>query len=201
MVPLVCAALLAPLVQDLPDKEKQEGCISMFDGKTLDGWEYLGKGPSPFSVQDGNLHYKGGGGWLCYTVKQYPDFELRCEFKLIKKGGDGGIFFRATKDAPGGGWPSQRYELQVKDYAEQGRLFGLAYKLDKEKVAAARKKLGEWEEYRLVVQGSKVEVYLNGEKVCTSEAAKMNKQAYIGLQAEGGEIAFRNLRIRALPVK
>jgi hypothetical protein len=193
--------LLFTLAPDLSAEEKEAGFVPMFNGTSLDGWDYLGKGKGPFSVQDGAIHYKGGGGWLCYTVKEYVDFELRCEFKLIKKGGDGGIFFRATKDSPGGGWPSQRYELQVKDYAEQGRLFGLSYKLDKEKVAKARKKLGEWESYRLVVEGNKVEVYLNGELVCTSDAAKLLKQGYIGLQAEGGEEAFRNLRIRPLAGK
>src|SRR5262249_32365803 len=109
---------------------------------------------------------------------------------------------RATRDAAGGaGWPSQRYELQVKDYAEQARLWGLPYQLDKEKVAKVRKPLGEWETYRLVVQGAKIEVHLNGEQVTTADAAKPLKQGYLGLQAEGGEEAFRNLRIRALPAK
>jgi hypothetical protein len=188
--------------QELSNEEKNAGFVAMFTGKDLSGWEYLGKGTSPFSFQDGSIHYKGGNGWLCYTVKEYPDFELRCEFKLIKKGGDGGIFFRAAKDAAGGAnWPSQRYELQVKDYAEQARLWGVPYKLDKEKVAKVRKQLGEWETYRLIVRGSNVEVYLNGELVTSADAAKQLKQGYLGLQAEGGEQAFRNLRVRALPAK
>ena len=34
-----------------------------------------------------------------------------------------------------------------------------------------------------------------------ADAAKPLKQAFIGLQAEGGEQAFRNLRVRALPGK
>ena len=68
----------------------------------------------------------------------------------------------------------------------------------KDKVAKVRKKLGEWESYRLVVQGNKIEAYLNGELVCTSDQAKLNKNAFIGLQAEGGEQAFKNLRIKEL---
>src|SRR5688572_2821063 len=98
MYALVCAALLGGVTEDLTPEEKAAGFVAMFDGKSLDGWEYLGKDPSPFSVEEGAIHYKGGGGWLCYTTKEYPDFELCCDFKLIKKGGDGGIFFRATKD-------------------------------------------------------------------------------------------------------
>ena len=185
--------------QDLTTEEMKEGYVSLFNGKDLSGWSYLGKGEGTFSVKDGAIHYKGGNGWLCYTEKEYPDFELRVEFKLIKKGGDGGIFFRAAKDAKGGAnWPSQRYELQVKDYAEQARLWNLPYKLDKEKVARVRKALGEWETYRLIVDGTRVEVYLNGELVCTSEGAKRREPAFLGLQAEGGEQAFRNLRIRVL---
>jgi len=206
---MICAflALIVPTTlpgagQELSQEEKDAGFVAMFNGKDLADWEYLGKAQSPFSFQDGAIHYKGGNGWLCYTVKEYPDFELRCEFKLIKKGGDGGIFFRASKDSAGGAnWPSQRYELQVKDYDEQARLWGMPYKLDKEKVAKVRKKLGEWETYRLVVQGNKVEVHLNGELVTTADAAKALKQGFIGLQAEGGEQAFRNLRVRALPAK
>ena len=183
------------------DKEKESGFVSMFNGKDLTGWMFLGKGPGTFTVQDEAIHYKGGNGWLCYTVKEYPDFELRCDFKLIKKGGDGGIFFRASKDAAGANWPSKRYELQVKDYAEQGRLWGLPYKLDKDRVARLRKKLGEWETYGLVVEGDKVQVFLNGELINTSDGAKRKEPGFIGLQAEGGEQAFRNLRVRPLPAK
>lgn len=200
LTPIALALLATTFVtaQELPQDEKAAGFVGMFNGKDLAGWMYLGKGEGTFSVQDGAIHYKGGNGWLCYTVKEYVDFELRCEFRLIKPGGDGGIFFRATKDAAGSNWPSQKYELQVKDYPEQGRLWGVAYQLDKDKVAKARKKLGEWETYRLIVRGSKVEVYLNGELVTTSDAAKPLKQGFLGLQAEGGEQAFRNLRIRPL---
>jgi len=199
---LFCVAAPFAAGQEPTQEEKDAGFVSLFNGKDLTGWMYLGKGEGTFSVQDGAIHHKGGNGWLCYTVKEYPDFELRCEFKLIKKGGDGGIFFRAAKDAAGGAnWPSQRYELQVKDYEEQARLWGLPYKFDKEKVAKARKPLGEWENYRLAVQGSKVEVYLNGELVTIADGAKPLKQGYIGLQAEGGEQAFRNLRVRALTDK
>lgn len=200
-LPVVLIAVAPSVAQELPQAEKDAGFVAMFNGKDLTNWMYLGKGDGPFSVKEGAIHYKGGGGWLCYTVKEYPDFELRCEFQLIKKGGDGGIFFRASKDSPGGGWPSKRYELQVKDYAEQGRLWGLAYKLDKDKVAAARKKLGEWETYRLIVVGDRVEVHLNGVLINTSDAAKRREPGYIGLQAEGGEQAFRNLRVRAIVEK
>lgn len=197
----VYAAIGSSSAQELTPEEKKVGFVSLFNGKDLTGWMYLGKGDGTFTVQDGAIHYKGGNGWLCSTTKEYPDFELRCEFKLIKKGGDGGIFFRATKDAAGANWPSKRYELQVKDYAEQGRLWGVNYKLDKDKVAKARKPLGEWENYRLVVQGNKAEVFLNEELINTSDGLTRREPGFIGLQAEGGEQAFRNLRIRALDAK
>lgn len=48
------------------------------------------------------------------------------------------------------------------------------------------------------MQGNKVEVYLNGELVTTSNAANRRDPGFLGLQAEGGEQAFRNLRVRAL---
>jgi hypothetical protein len=49
--------------------------------------------------------------------------------------------------------------------------------------------------------GSRVELYLNDVLVNTSDAAKRREPAYLGLQAEGGEQAFRNLRIRAVTDK
>jgi len=198
IVPAVADQLNA---QDLSADEKAAGFETLFNGTDLKGWIYLGQGEGTFSVKEGAIHHKGGNGWLCHTAKEYPDFELRCDFKLIKKGGDGGIFFRATKDAAGSNWPSKRYELQVKDYAEQGRFWGAPYKLDKDKVAKARKPLGEWESYRLVVQGNKGEVFLNGELINTTEGLTRREPAFIGLQAEGGEQAFRNLRIRPLAAK
>ena len=189
---LLCLTLfalcgLASLPAGEKKEAKEEGFVPLFNGKDLSGWTYLGKGDGTFSVKEGAIHYKGGNGWLCYTEKEFPDFELRIEFKLIKKGGDGGIFFRASKDAKGGAnWPGQRYELQVKDYAEQARLWNLPYKLDKERVAKVRKALGEWETYRLIVDGPRVEVHLNGGLVTTSDGAKRREPAFVGLQAEGG---------------
>ncbi|GIW80064.1 MAG: hypothetical protein KatS3mg105_1871 [Gemmatales bacterium] len=205
----VCRAIVVVLFanwafagQPAGAEEKEDGFLSLFNGKDLGGWVYLGKGKSPFSVKDGAIYYKGGSGWLCYEKQEFPHFELRLEFRLIKKGGDGGIFFRASKDAKGGAsWPSQRYELQVKDYAQQARLWGLPYQLDEKKVANVRKPVGEWETYRLIVQGPRVRVYLNGELVTTSDGAKRLSPGFIGLQAERGEQAFRNLRIRPLPAE
>jgi len=44
-------------------------------------------------------------------------------------------------------------------------------------------------------------VYLNGELINITEGLSRREPAYIGLQAEGGEQAFRNLRIRILTGK
>ena len=95
---LMAAFRAAALRRKCPGRKR--GRVRRGNGN-LTGWMYLGKGTGPFSVQDGAIHYKGGNGWLCYTEKEYPDFELRCEFELIKKGGDGGIFFRLERCAGG----------------------------------------------------------------------------------------------------
>ena len=70
---LICLLVLASSVsaQEVSKEEKDAGFVSMFNGKDLTGWMYLGKGDGTFSVQDGAIHYKGGNGWLCYTVKEY----------------------------------------------------------------------------------------------------------------------------------
>ena len=75
--------------------------VSIFNGKTLDGWEGNLK---IFRVQDGAI--VGGSmnekvvrnEFLC-TTRPYGDFELRLKFKLLGQGANAGVQF-CTKRIP-----------------------------------------------------------------------------------------------------
>lgn len=78
--------------------------ITMFDGKTLNGWRgYCQKGiPTGWVVEDGVITYKGsdstvdpGGGDLIYD-KKFKNFVFEIEWK-IDKAGNSGIFYTAQE--------------------------------------------------------------------------------------------------------
>ena len=109
-----------------------EGFITLFDGKTLNGWRGYGMEvpPTSWEVQDGAIHLKGsgtgeaqveGGGDLIFAHK-FQNFELQLEYK-ISEGGNSGIFYLAqeVKDADGKKylpiWQSSS-EFQVLDNAK-----------------------------------------------------------------------------------
>lgn len=196
--------------------ETEEGFVSMFNGKNMDGWVGNTKG---YKVEDGKLvcdPHAGGGN--IYTEKEYPNFVMRFEFKL-PPGANNGLGIRAPLS---GDAAYKGYELQILDnssehyaklqpYQYHGSLYGLA--------AAKRgfqKPVGEWNEQEVTVDGDKVQVVLNGTKILDADLKEIrenptadhrehpglqNKTGHIGFLGHGAAVEFRNLRIKELPAK
>ena len=109
LIALVAVYLLAaPVVCAAGDDEK--GFVSLFDGKTLDGWHLMNG--AKFVAEDGVIKLNGGRGWL-RSDKEYSDFILRLELRFMKPKQDGGVFLRSNKQ--GKNWPSQKYEVQCEN--------------------------------------------------------------------------------------
>lgn len=175
--------------------------VSLFDGKTLGGWtpEHTDR----FSVRDGAIFDDGGTGWL-RSAKAYKNYEFQAEYRALKKGGDSGIFFRATADctpdAPH--WPMKGYQLQLFDGDGNLQIFGHGtappkYDRKTADLAAVMKGPGEWQSLTLKVVGSRAEVSLNGKLITTSDAVQL-AEGYIGLQGENSQFEWRNLKIKVL---
>ena len=208
-------------VNTLTPQEKAQGWQLLFDGKSLDGWRGYRKdaAPEPWKVVDGELRLVGKGGDLV-TKEQFANFELKLEWKLLKPGGNSGVFFHGVEtddpiyySAP---------EIQIidnerhKDAANVTHTAGSNYDLD----APSRdvtKPIGEWNELRVIVNGPHVEHWMNGVKIVEYELwspeweAKVKaskfakwpgygraKTGHIALQDHGDPVAFRNLKIRKL---
>lgn len=102
----LCIALLALLTACLPSAD-DDGFVSIFDGKTLDGWEVSEKKvEKAWTVKDGVIHGDGdhgGRGYLVYTKnKDLANFELTFTYRFPKPGhANSGVSIRAVNDETG----------------------------------------------------------------------------------------------------
>jgi len=193
VVAIAASCLLGALNVSLAADKTEEGFVSLFNGKNLDGWHLMSG--AKFVVEDGVLKHDVGLGWLC-SDKEYSDFIVRLEFRFMKPKQDGGVFLRSGKE--GKNWPDQKYEIQIENTQRMAMIFGAAHDL---KVALVKKTLkpdGQWNEYDIKIVGPRIEVRLNGELVTTSDSASTLKRGYLGFQAENGVHEYRNIRIKDL---
>jgi hypothetical protein len=181
------------LAADKTEKGTEKGFVSLFDGKTLNGWHLMNG--AKFFVEDGVIKHNVGRGWL-RSDKEYADFIVRLEFRFMKPGQDGGVFLRATKK--GKDWPDRKYEVQVENSARMATIFGAKHDLNVELVRKVLKPVDEWNEYDIKIVGPSIEVRLNGELVAASKSADALKRGYLGLQGENGSHEYRNFRIKDL---
>ncbi|MEQ1860805.1 MAG: family 16 glycoside hydrolase [Chthoniobacteraceae bacterium] len=145
--------------------------VAIFDGRTLDGWDY---DPKIWRVEDGMI--SGGSttekireNHFIATKKSYANFELRLK---IKCGGDpatgmlnSGIQIRSLR-VPGGAHMSG-YQIDCgkgwfgKIYDEFRRNRVIAEPVD----AAALEKVVDvlgWNEYRIRAEGPRIQTWING---------------------------------------
>ena len=222
-VTLVGAMATAVSAEEKPTAAKK-GWVSLFDGKTLTGWQRLdGKPVRGWAAEDGVLQRKGGGGSI-YTEKEYSNFVLELEWR-INKGGNSGVKYRMTYYDKNYFGPEFQIlgdaDVKVKPNRQKfatGALYELVpVDMAKRKLHAA----GQWNKLKIVADGSKIQHWINGAKVMevdvsteafrTESVAKskfkkwphyaQNPGGRIMLQEHGGAVGFRNIRLRELPAK
>lgn len=119
--------------------------VSLFDGKTMDGWEKVGNDDSHWKVEDGALAGTGSPSMLVCTKGPYKNFRYRVEAK-INDGGNSGVYFRTTRK-PGF---MDGYEAQVDsthtDPIRTGSLYGFCH------VYQQHVKPGDWFTYEIEVR-------------------------------------------------
>jgi len=189
---LCCLALLALAVPAFAEDAKPdaEGFISLFDGKTLNGWTVT---TCKADVENGCIVILEGKGFV-RSDKIYGDFVLELDWKNRKeKDYDSGVYFRSALPRKNNAWPD-RYQINLKQ-GEEGSLVG-----NKNAKVTGMAKGGEWNHMRLTVKGDTAALEMNGKQAWTVENIQP-EQGYIGLQVEtpnGGQFEFKNIRIKPL---
>jgi len=143
-----------------------------------------------------------GHEWLRYD-RELADLILRVEWRFMPreglKGYNSGVFIRNSAD--GRVW----HQAQV-GAGNDGYLFGQTMRGGKltDLMFGPKPKInhikppGEWNTYQIRCQGPKITLWVNGEVSSDFTAPEVLK-GYLGLEAEGFRIEFRNLKLKLLP--
>ena len=168
---LLIAMLVAPLAVISADeakgkKKSEKGFISLFDGKSLNGWKVNKENPKSITVKDGNIVIDGPRAHLFYTGDvenhNFKNFVLRAQVKTFPKANSGIYFHTKYEDS---GWPYAGFEAQVNNTHGDPKKSGGLYAV--KDVNPAPAKDGEWFDYEIRVEGKKVNIKING-KVTSS---------------------------------
>lgn len=200
------------------DNTPPDGFVALFNGQDLTGWKGLVGSPKSraamtaeqlaaaqekadaavrehWQVQDGTLVFDGKGQSLC-TAKDYGDFELLVDWKILENG-DSGIYLRGSP------------QVQIWDAAKHAEGSGGLYNNQKnpsKPSKCADKPVGQWNTFRIKMVGEKVTVWLNDELVVDNVVLEnyweRDKPIYptgqIELQNHGNTLYFKNIHLREL---
>ncbi len=201
--------------------------ISLFNGKDLTGWhaDVPGKDKNPdtaasFIVRDGKLVSMGDPRGHLITDASYADYRLDVEYRFAGKPGNCGVLVHvSTPRALYKMFPKsievQMQHLDAGDFwcieeditvpnmeerrgpkAEWG-VNGKKLRRIKNLTDGSEKPLGEWNAMRIECLKDKVRVWVNGVLVNDGYNSTATK-GQIALQAEGSEVEFRKLELKAI---
>lgn len=167
------------------DNVAPPGFTPLFNGKDLSGWKGLVQSPpkrakmtpeeladaqkkadekmrAHWKAENGIIVFDGKGDSLC-TAKDYADFDLYVDWKILEKG-DSGIYLRGTPQV-------QIWDTAAapKNAVGSGGLFN-NQKPENPSVPlkVADKPVGKWNTFLIHMVGEKVTVHLNGELVVSN---------------------------------
>ncbi|WP_447640040.1 MULTISPECIES: 3-keto-disaccharide hydrolase [Chitinophagaceae] len=195
---------------------KKNEWITLFDGKTLNGWHYFNqkdKAILSWAVEDGCLVSQGhkddapSGGDIV-TNQQYDNFELEWEWKC-DKGSNSGVMYHVQEGTQYHGTSETGPEYQlIDDVSFPSPIFdwqktGADYAMTPPNTSSKElKKLGEWNTSKIIFNKGHVEHWLNGKRIVSFEAwtpewehnVRVGKwQSYPGYgKAKTGVIALQN---------
>ncbi|QEF98304.1 hypothetical protein Mal15_23560 [Stieleria maiorica] len=205
------------------------GQTQLFDGKTLDDWQFDGK---HWRVEDGSIVGEIPKGqtlrentWMIWSGGELKDFDLRLQVKLTgAPQANSGIQFRAQATDPrhvsgyqadldmGATWLGRIYD-------EHGRALlverGQRVSIDRQGRRTAKRfspaglfapifRENDWNDYRIVAIGSRVNVFVNGtlfSELIDDEAGAADLSGKLAFQLHSGpetRVAFRNIVLETL---
>ncbi len=232
---------IVAVANSLTDAERADGWQLLFNGQDLDGWKGLGRDDIPgehWEIESGMIHkiksddvpVQADGqplqGGDIMTNEVFGNYEFSFEWK-ISEAGNSGIKYNVSEEMSTSRPPAHAalgFEYQVLDDnahpdAKNGptRIAGALYDMIPPSEDRSIKKVGDWNQGRIVFNGNHGEHWLNGKKVVeydlgTEEFEKLlaaskyapiegfadRRVGNIVLQDHQDDVWYRNLKIREL---
>ncbi len=207
-------AIALPLVAD-------NHIISLFDGKTLDGWS-IKSGFATYKVDGDTIHgttAEGSPNTFLVSDKQFGDFELEFDVKVHDSLNSGCQIRSLLKDVDkekshGGRLYGPQVEIESSP-GQSGYIYGEATGLgwlspEPQDKGHSHKhmKNGEWNHFKIVAKGARIQTWINGKAVADlthEEIYKTHPKGHIGLQVHGigkqsgpFDVAWKNIKIHEL---
>lgn len=193
-----------------PEKERLGDEIDLLADSGLDGFTaHLPEGSSltdVWSIRDGVLVCSGKPNGYLYTRRSFDSFVLRLQWRFDPEKGPGnsGVLLRIQEPhkvwprcieaqlqsgRAGDFWNIESFPMMASTARTSGRNTRHSHSNEKE--------IGQWNEYEIIVDGSWVRLSVNGQVLNEAfDCAEL--PGPIGLQSEGAEIHFRQLRLTPL---
>jgi len=221
---LLLALSSSPVADDSQPAENSKGeFVSLFDGKTLDGWVVKG-GTATYRVEDGAIVGKtteGSKNTFLSTDRDYANFELVFEVKCDPKL-NSGVQIRShvyEQDTPQESKPDRirekgevyGYQCEIAANGTAGKFWDEGRRtkwLDDapEDLDPHPYKPGEWNSYRILADGNRIRSWVNGVERADFEDDR-DASGFIGLQVHSikkgtgpFEVRWRNIKIRELSI-
>jgi hypothetical protein len=170
------------------------GWITLFDGKTLDGWSQVGQ--SNWHVADGMLiadKMEGKEAGYLVSNKSYKNFIVRVEF-WPSDDANSGIYFRCLD--PKKITDRTCYEANIFDQRPDPS-YGTGAITRYVEINPMPKAGGKWNTYEVTANGRDVTVVLNGQTTAKLRNG-MFDEGPIVLQHGAGAIKFRKIEVKPL---
>ncbi|TYB37236.1 DUF1080 domain-containing protein [Micromonospora sp. AP08] len=181
------------------DCRPETGYTALYNGATT-GWSQAG--PGSFTNADATLTSVGGMGLYWYSAKQFTNYSLKLDWRLA--GDDNsGVFIGFPPSSDPWSAVNNGYEIQIDPTDSPDRTTGAVYTFKSADLPArdaALNPAGEWNTYELLVEGERLQVFLNGVKIndFTNTDPARSLAGHVGIQnhGTGDDVSFRNIRIK-----
>ena len=207
-------------MNELTEQEKESGWQLLFDGKSTEQWRgYRSETfPDGWVVEEGTLHRADSGGDII-TKEQFSDFEFSIEWR-VEGPGNSGLLFRVSEEEEATFMTGPEYQILNNEAHPAGtdpvKQAGANYGLHAPSKDMTRPE-GEWNHARILVVGTHVEHWLNGEKIVEYELLSDDWQqrvagtkfsqwpkygrvprGHLALQDHNDLVWYRNIKVRPL---
>lgn len=205
MKSLIQIITLSAIVCGMVSAEQELKMRSLFNGKDLTGWK--GEG---YIIEEGAISCTPKGRNLM-TEETFSNYVLEFDFLLTPGANNGlGIHYPGTGDGAYTGMEIQVLDNTAEKYKnlKEYQFHGSIYTLAPAKKSGL-KPVGEWNHQRVTVNGSKVQVILNGETILEADLDELSKKdpkhegvkrraGHIAWLGHGDKVSYKNIQIADL---